>query len=124
MEVDNLNVVDGYNQRQVYEEFKKYCKLSSEEINDYGVRTLCVTNGNPQPHYDMIVEFMPKESQMTTSDKILVHGFDGAGYSLETLLRSGEEILGSDAFNTKEQVDDLNKRIDMMSKISTSSHTR
>ena len=122
--MDDLNVVDGFNQRQVYEEFKKYCKLSSEEINEYGVRTLCVTNGNPEPHFDMIVEFMPKESQMTTSDKILVHGFTGAGYSLETLLKIGSEMLGAGAFNTPEQVAELNSRIEMMSKISTSSHSR
>ena len=122
--MENLNIVDGFNQRQVYEEFKKYCKLSSEEINEYGVSTLCVTNGSQEPHFDMIVEFMPKESQMTTSDKILVHGFDGAGYSLETLLKIGSEMLGPNAFNTKEEVEELNKRIEMMQKINTSSHSR
>ena len=122
--MDNLNIVDGLNQRQVYEEFKKYCKLSSETINENGVSTLHVTNGNPDPFYAMDVEFIPKESQLETVDRIFVHGYSAAGFTLENLLRIGYEKLGNEAFNTKEQVDALNEQIRIMAEIKTSSHTR
>ena len=122
--MDNLNVVDDLNQKQTYEEFKKYCKLSSETINEYGVRTLHVTNGNPDPYYAMDVEFIPKESKLETIDRIFVHGLDAAGFTLESLLKFGHERLGIEAFNTKEQVEVLNEQIRTMEKIKTSSHTR
>lgn len=122
--MDNLNVVDGLNQRQVYEEFKKYCKLSSETISEYGVRTLHVTNGNPDPYYAMDVEFIPKESQLETVDRIFVHGLGGAGFTLESLLSFGHERLGAEAFNTREQVEALNEQIRAMAEIKTSSHIR
>lgn len=124
LNMDNLNVVDGLNQRQVYEEFKKYCKLSSETINEYGVRTLHVTNGNPDPYYAMDIEFIPKESPLETVDRIFVPGFDAAGFTLESLLRLGYERLGAEAFNTREQVETLNEQIRAMAEIKTSSHTR
>ena len=122
--MDNLNVVDGLNQKQVYEEFKKYCKLSSETISEYGVRKLCVTNGNPDPYYVMNVEFIPKESQLETVDRIFVQGFDAAGYTLDSLLKIGYERLGTDAFNTKDQVEALNEQIQKMAAIKPSSHIK
>ena len=122
--MDDLNVVDGYNQKQVYEEFKKYCRLSSESIDEYGVSTLHVTNGDPNPYYALDVEFIPKESPMETIDRIFVHGYDAAGYSLESLLEIGYEKLGVEAFNTKEQVDALNRQIHALEDIHTSSRVR
>lgn len=124
MNVENINVVDAFDQRCVYEEFKKYCKLSSESISEYGVRTLHVTNGNPDPYYALDVEFIPKESTLETIDRIMVHGYNGAGYTLEGLLKIGHERLGAAAFNSKEQVNVLNNQINMMSEIKTSSHLR
>jgi hypothetical protein len=124
MNSKDINCVDGFNQKQVYEEFKKFCKLSVEEINDYGVHFLHVTNGNPDPYYAIDIEFIPKESKLETVDRILVHGFSGGGYSLENLLKIGYEKLGVEAFNSKEEVDALNASIESMSNIKTSSHIR
>ena len=67
---------------------------------------------------------MPKESKMTTMDRILVHEYRGAGFTLETLLQIGYERLGAEAFNTREQVEALNEQIRTMSEINTSSRTK
>ena len=122
--MDNMNVIDGLNQREVYEEFKKYCKLSSESIGQYGVRRLHVTNGDPDPYYSMDVEFIPMESKLETVDIIFVNGITGAGFTLDTLLKIGYERLGPSAFNTKEEVDALNEQIRVMAEVNTSSRTR
>ena len=122
--MDDFNVVDGLNQRQVYEEFKKYCKIASEKISEQGVRTLHITNGSPDQYYTMDVEFIPKESQLETVDRIFVHGIDSAGFTLDNLLSIGYEKLGSEAFNTREQVATLNEQIRAMSDINTESHVR
>jgi len=124
MYINNLNVLDGLNQKLIYEEFKKYCKFSTEKINDTGTHYLHVTNGDSNSYYAIDIEFIPKESILETVDRIFVHGFNGAGYSLESLLKIGYERLGKDAFNTKAVVDDLNTKIEMISKVGTSSHIR
>ena len=120
MDLMKVSVADGSNQRETYQEFIKYCKLSSETINDNGVRILHVTNGNNI----MDVEFIPKESRLETVDTILVRGYSGAGYTLEELLNRGIEKLGSGAFYTKEDIDALNERIRAMNDINTTSHMR
>ena len=124
MNYQDINVTDGLNQKEVYEEFKKYCKLASESVNEYGIRTLHVTNGNPDSYYSLDVEFMPKESQLETIDRIFVQGYEAAGFTLESLLKIGYERLGENAFNTKEQVDELNKQINAIKDINVSSHIK
>ena len=124
MNYDDITLVDGLDQRHVYEEFKKYCKIATEHISENGVKTLRVTNGNPHPYYVFNVEFIPKESPLSMIDRIFVPGFRQAGYTLETLLKLGKERLGEDAFNTREQVAALNQKIDIMNKINPSPRVR
>ena len=124
MDYKDLNVLDGLDQRSVYEEFKKYCKLSSETISERGVRTLHVTNGNPDSYFALDIEFIPKESQLETVDRIFVHDYEGAGFTLAKLLEIGYEKLGISAFNTKEQVEALNEQIRMIEGIKTTSHIK
>ncbi|MBR4231155.1 MAG: hypothetical protein IKR74_03240 [Bacilli bacterium] len=104
----NIEIKNKVNQLELYKEFKKYCKYCGEIIQDNGVRLLTVQDGQ-NSDYCMSVEFIPVSSGLSSpTDSLVVKGWATSVYSsLDELLNIGYEMLGSESFRTKEEVENM-----------------
>lgn len=105
MDINNITIKNKIDQKRVFNEFIKYCKSYGISTNEHGQQIVNVTNG--ENNYAMVVKFTPKEAKLGELDTIVVQGLAPYNYSLEELLTIGTQMLGADAFRTKEEIESM-----------------
>ena len=105
MDINNITIKNVIDQRSVFNEFIKYCKFYGMSTNEYGQQIVDITNGVTDNA--MVIKFTPKETKLGELDTIVVQGLAPYNYSLEELLTIGHQMLGADAFRSKEEIESM-----------------
>ncbi len=107
MNINDFKIKNAVDQKQVFEDFVKYCKFYGLATDKYGSQILNVTDGIHKD-WNFRVKYTPKESGLGTLDTITCNRLScGTLVSVDQLLKAGQEMLGSNAFYTKEEVQSL-----------------
>ncbi len=105
MDINNITMKNAIDQKRVFNEFIKYCKFYGMHTTEYGEQIINVTNG--MTDRAMVVKFTPREAKLGELDTIVVQDLAPYNYSLEELLTIGTQMLGAEAFRSKEEIESL-----------------